>query len=106
MAYTLPLLNLTETDSFTKFCTKYLSDSNQTREGTGSGSAAKTKRCRRARTHTHHTRARQILLHNSEYAQPVSTYSNKYNKGSSTKNRIQMYGKRYRPRSVHIIHTT
>jgi len=60
MAYTLPLLNLTETDSFTKFCTKYLSDSNQTREGNGSGSAAKTKRCRRAHasTHTHTIHAR------------------------------------------------
>jgi len=38
-----------ETGSFTKFCTKYHSDSNQTREGTRSGSAAKTKRCWRAR---------------------------------------------------------
>jgi len=44
-------IKLTETDSFIKFYTKYLSDSNQTREGTRSGSVAKTKRCRRAHTH-------------------------------------------------------
>jgi hypothetical protein len=49
MAYTFPLLNLTETDSFTKFCTKYLSNSNHTSEWTNSGSAAKTKQCRHAR---------------------------------------------------------
>jgi len=97
MAYTFPLLNLTETDSFTKFCTKYLSHSNQTRERTGSGSVAKTKRCR-------YTRARQILLNNSEHARSVSMYSNKHNEGSSTKNRIQPYGNCYGPRSVQNIH--
>ena len=57
MTCTFPPINLTETNNFTKFCTKYLLDSNHTREGTWSGSAAKTKQCRRTHAHAH-TRAR------------------------------------------------
>ena len=63
MAYTFPLLNLTETDSFTKFCTKYLSDSNHTRE------VGLEMLLRRNGVGT---QTRQILLHNSEHAQSVS----------------------------------
>jgi hypothetical protein len=78
MAYTFQLLNLTETASLSsepntsQIPIRHVKELGLEvllrRNGVG------------ARTHAH---ARQILLHNSEHAQPVSAYSNKHNKGSS-----------------------
>jgi hypothetical protein len=95
IAYTFPLLNLTETASASS-----VPNTSQIpiRHVTELGLEVLLRR--------NGLGARQIQLHNSEHARPVSAYSNKHNKGSSTKNRIQEYGKRYRPRSAHTIQTT
>jgi len=98
MAYMFPLLSLTETDSFTKFCTKYFSDFNRTREGTRSGSVVRRNGVGA------HTQTRQNSIAQF-WTCTVCFRRIQINiiKEVQLKNRIQTCGKRYGPRSVHTI---